>query len=161
MGPVATFICVGLLLCALAALAHSTVMWFQTRSLLAIRTERYNECVRNRNEIKELLAKAKNEADGLRAVNSNNIQAYNMLEAKFLECEYQFNEFKRKAALKDGFGDSFKKFNEAFAKEAPKSVGKNEFSINELKRIRFAIHPDRNGGKNSELWQKINDMTKG
>lgn len=37
---------------------------------------------------------------------------------------------------------------------------KNVFTKDELVKIRFSIHPDRNGGKNTELFQKINSMVK-
>lgn len=34
----------------------------------------------------------------------------------------------------------------------------NQFTKNELKRIRFAIHPDKNGGKTNEIFIKVNKL---
>ncbi len=36
----------------------------------------------------------------------------------------------------------------------------NTFTNDELKRIRFAIHPDKTNGKTTELWRKVNDLIK-
>lgn len=34
----------------------------------------------------------------------------------------------------------------------------NQFNDKEWKRILYALHPDRNGGKTNELWQKMKDL---
>ncbi|QHJ73961.1 hypothetical protein Lazarus_025 [Acinetobacter phage vB_AbaM_Lazarus] len=47
---------------------------------------------------------------------------------------------------------------EDILKRDQKPVGKDEFSMAELKRIRFAIHPDKNGGKTGDLFIKVNEM---
>lgn len=36
----------------------------------------------------------------------------------------------------------------------------NSFTQEELKKIRFVIHPDKNKGKNQELFIKINELIK-
>ena len=38
------------------------------------------------------------------------------------------------------------------------TLGPNQFNDKEWKRILYALHPDRNGGKTNELWQKMKDL---
>jgi hypothetical protein len=38
------------------------------------------------------------------------------------------------------------------------TLGPNQFNGKEWKRILYALHPDRNGGKTNELWQKMKDL---
>lgn len=35
------------------------------------------------------------------------------------------------------------------------TIGPNQFSDKEWKRVLYALHPDRNNGKTNELWQKM------
>lgn len=38
------------------------------------------------------------------------------------------------------------------------NLGPNQFDKKEWQRILYALHPDRNGGKTNELWQKMKDL---
>lgn len=38
------------------------------------------------------------------------------------------------------------------------TLGPNQFDKKEWQRILYALHPDRNGGKTNELWQKMKDL---
>lgn len=134
----------------------STTFWVQTKELLAQRTERYNECVRNREQIKQLLERARTERDLLVVKYNGLVEEFNGL----LRTKNNLQEAYDKALAKNAGETLFNRndYRSTFADTKP--VGKNEFSAEELKRIRFAIHPDKNGGKTTELWRKINDMVK-
>lgn len=141
----------GFCIALLCATSLSTFEWFMTRKALTHRTERYNECVRNRDKIKQILKGVESERDAL-------VEKYN-------ECVGDYNALLHsKRLLQSAYDDLASIYGKANY-TPPQStsfapVGKNEFSAEELKRIRFAIHPDRNGGKTTELWRKINDMVK-
>ncbi len=44
------------------------------------------------------------------------------------------------------------------SQESPVNLGPNQFNKKEWQRILYALHPDRNGGKTNELWQKMKDL---
>ncbi|AFL47603.1 hypothetical protein ZZ1p0028 [Acinetobacter phage ZZ1] len=108
----------------------------------AYRIEEYNNVVRNRKALKELYNASLRENNRIVKKHNANVEDYNKLLIKY------------KAVLSHkGIKDEYIKTENSF-----KPVGKNEFSYDELKRIRFVMHPDKNGGKTTELWRKINEM---
>lgn len=104
----------------------------------------YNDLVQNRTALKELYRRVIRENEKLVKKYNANVTEYNELLAKY--------KWATRTGPKPKFEDT------AFEPPKFKPVGKNEFSYDELKRIRFVMHPDKNGGKTTELWRKINEM---
>ncbi|CAL1777936.1 hypothetical protein HYQ09_gp023 [Acinetobacter phage vB_AbaM_Konradin] len=100
----------------------------------------YNDVVNNRNRLKDLYLR-------LEKKHNMNVDDYNKLLKEYeLVVKLKAREFTSKANFED------------ILKKDQKPVGKDEFSMAELKRIRFAIHPDKNGGKTGDLFIKVNEM---
>ncbi|EQA7786835.1 hypothetical protein ACX818_001429 [Acinetobacter baumannii] len=102
----------------------------------------YNQLVRNRKLLKEIYYDALNDKDRIIKKHNDNVKDFNRLLEKY-----------QALAKSKGYNQS-----DLNAKFDDRPVGANEFSMAELKRIQFACHPDKNGGKTDELWKKIRGM---
>ena len=71
---------------------------------------------------------------------------------------YSNELLRRHKVLQDELAD-FKHYNGKVRHEKPKgSIDVNAFDDKEIKRILFALHPDKNGGKTHDIWTKLNSQ---